>query len=80
MLVPQPPSKAARAAFTARSTSSWVSFGAWAISSPVAGLRTASVPPSAASTDSPSMKFLKVWVAVAIGAFSFVGCGACSAT
>ena len=70
VLVPQPPSKAARAAFTARSTSSCVELGACAISSPVAGLRTASVPPSAASTDSPSMKFLKVWVAVAIAAFS----------
>ena len=36
-------SKAARAALTARSTSSCVELGAWAISSPVAGLRTASV-------------------------------------
>ena len=36
-VVPQPLSKAARAAFTARSTSSWVELGAWAISSPVAG-------------------------------------------
>jgi hypothetical protein len=44
-----------------------VELGAWASSSPVAGLKTASVPPSAASTDSPSMKFLKVWVAMAIG-------------
>jgi hypothetical protein len=47
-----------------------VELAACAISSPVAGLRTASVCPSAASTDSPSMKFLKVCVAVAIAAFS----------
>jgi hypothetical protein len=38
VVVPQPPSKAARAAATARSTSSCVELGAWAISSPVAGL------------------------------------------
>jgi hypothetical protein len=73
VLVPQPLSKAVRAAFTARSTSSWVELAACAISSPVAGFRTASVRPSAASTDSPSMKFLKVCVAVAIAAFSLVG-------
>ena len=85
VLVPQPPSKAARAALTARSTSSWVELGACAISSPVAGFRTASVRPSAASTDSPSMKFLKVCVAVAIAAFSSArGCserstGGCAA-
>jgi hypothetical protein len=70
VVVPQPPSNAARAAFTARSTSCCVELGAWAISSPVAGLMTGSVRPSAASTDSPSMKFLKVCVAVAIAAFS----------
>jgi hypothetical protein len=38
VVVPQPFSKAPRAAFTARSTSSRVELGAWAISSPVAGL------------------------------------------
>ena len=52
------PSNAARAAPTARSTSAAVeSSGAWAIASPVAGLRTGSVAPSAGSTNSPSMKF-----------------------
>jgi hypothetical protein len=47
-------------------TSSVVELGACAISSPVEGLMTASVRPSAASTHSPSMKFLNVCVAVAM--------------
>ena len=53
------------AAATARSTSSAVDSGASAIASPVAGLRTVSVAPSAGSTNSPSMKFWSlVWCAV----------------
>ena len=60
-------SKARRAAPTARSTSSAVDSGASAIGSPVAGLRMSSVAPSAASVNSPSMKFWAlVVVAVAI--------------
>ena len=50
-------SNAFRAAATARSTSSAVDSGAWAIVSPVAGFSTGSVCPSAGSTNSPSMKF-----------------------
>jgi hypothetical protein len=63
-------SNAVRAAFTARSTSSAVESGACAISSPVAGLRTADVRPSAGSTNSPSTKFLSVSVAVAMASAS----------
>jgi hypothetical protein len=44
-----------RRAFAARSTSVAVESGACAITSPVAGLRTGSVSPSAESTNSPSM-------------------------
>ena len=40
--------------------------GASAIASPVAGLRIGSVCPSAGSTNSPSMKFLRVVIAVAM--------------
>src|SRR3954451_22542110 len=58
------PSKARRAAPTARSTSSEVDDGASAIVSPVAGLRTGSRLPSAGSTDSPSMKLFRVDTAV----------------
>ena len=67
-------SNAPRAALTARSTSALVDDGAWAISSPVAGLSTASVAPSAASTDSPSMKFFSACVAVAIASVSSPRC------
>jgi hypothetical protein len=42
---------------TARFTSSSVESGMSAITSPFAGLITSSVAPSAASTNSPSMKF-----------------------
>src|SRR3954468_10882002 len=58
--------KAARAAATARSTSALVELGAWAISWPVAGFRTLVVPPSAASANSPSMKFRSETVAVVL--------------
>ena len=51
------PSNARFAAATARFTSSSVESGISAITSPFAGLVTSSVAPSAASTDSPSMKF-----------------------
>ena len=51
------PSNAAFAAATARFTSSSVDRGISAITSPFAGFVTSSVAPSAASTDSPSMKF-----------------------
>jgi hypothetical protein len=51
------PSNAARAAATALSTSAAVDSGACAIASPVAGLMTSSVWPSAGSTHSPPMKF-----------------------
>ena len=44
---------------TARFTSSSPDSGASAIASPVAGLSTSSVAPSAGSTNSPSMKFCK---------------------
>jgi hypothetical protein len=54
-----------RAAATARSTSSALDSGASAIASPVAGLTTCSVAPSAGSTKSPSMKFWSL-VAVAV--------------
>ena len=49
--------KAARAAATARSTSGSVESGARAISSPVAGLSTASVAPSPGALHAPSTKF-----------------------
>jgi hypothetical protein len=49
------PSKAAWAALTARSTSSAPPSGARAMTSPVAGLMTSKVCPSAASTCSPPM-------------------------
>jgi len=58
VVVDQPFSNAARAAFTARSTSSAVDSGAWAIVSPVAGFRIGSVLPSAGATNDPLMKFL----------------------
>ena len=51
------PSNAARAAATARSTSSEEESGACAMTSPVEGLITSSVAPSAASANSPLMKF-----------------------
>ena len=50
-------SKARLAAATARFTSSSFESGISAIGSPFAGLITSSVAPSAASTNSPSMKF-----------------------
>ena len=52
-------SKALRAAFTARSTSFSVERGECAITSPVAGLNTSSVLPSAGSTNSPPIMFLR---------------------
>ena len=52
---PQPSSKAARAASTARSISSSVPAGASWITSSVAGLITGSVPPAAGSSQRPSM-------------------------
>src|ERR1700677_2035185 len=64
-VVPDQPSNAPRAAFTARSTSSGLEIGARASSSPVAGFRIASVSPPDA-TDSPSMKLLSVSVVLAI--------------
>ena len=68
------PSKARRAARTARSTSAGLERGARAISSPVAGFSTGSVP-SPASTHSPSMKFLSVCAVVAIWIASCRLCG-----
>src|SRR4051794_29616475 len=59
-------SKAVRAAATARSTSARPDMGSRASSSPVAGVTTDSVAPSAASTSSPSMKFLSVGAAVVV--------------
>ena len=59
------PSNAPRAALTARSTSSVVESGAWAITSPVAGLTTSIVRPSADAAESPSMKLPNVPVSVA---------------
>ena len=50
-------SNAPRAAFTARSTSSPVDSGECAITSPVAGLITSSVLPSAGATNSPPIMF-----------------------
>ena len=68
------PSNALRAARTARSTSSAVEIGARASSSPVAGLRTASVSPSEA-TGSPSMKLLRVVYLWSPSSVSFLGVG-----
>ena len=51
------PGKAFFAAATARFTSSSVESGISAITSPFAGFVTSSTAPSAASTNSPSMKF-----------------------
>ena len=63
--------KARLAAATARFTSSSVESGISAITSPVAGLITSSVAPSAASTNSPSMKFWSfVLLAVAMSGSS----------
>jgi hypothetical protein len=62
------PSKAARAALTARSTSSPELSGAVAIALPSAGFSTSLVRPSAAGTDSPSMKLLKVFAPVSVAA------------
>src|SRR3954462_8444914 len=59
------PSKAFRAALTARSMSSAVESGACAKGFPSAGLSTSVVRPSTAGTDSPPMKLLKVPVSVA---------------
>src|SRR5665213_1569911 len=59
------PSNALRAALTARSISSTLEIGARAISSPVAGLSTASVSPCPL-TRSPSMKLLRVSTVPAI--------------
>ena len=59
--------KARLAAATARFTSSSADSGISAITSPVAGFVTSSVAPSAASTNSPSMKFCSlIVVAIAI--------------
>ena len=64
--------KARFAAATARFTSSSVESGISAITSPLAGFVTSSVPPSAASTNSPSMKFCSlVLVIVAMRGVSF---------
>ena len=61
------PGKARFAAATARSTSFSVESCISAITSPVAGFVTSSVAPSAASANSPSMKFCSlVLVAVAM--------------
>src|SRR5919204_1956276 len=57
-------SKAVFAAATARSTSSAVDFGKTPSVSPVAGLTLSKVSPLAASTHSPPMKFLNVFVSV----------------
>jgi hypothetical protein len=51
-----PDSNARRAAWTALSTSAGPAAGAWKKISPVAGLVTGTVPPSAGATDSPSMR------------------------
>src|SRR5215470_706529 len=51
-----PDSKARRAAWTARSTSVDPAAGAWKKVSPVAGLVTATVPPSIGATDAPSIR------------------------
>jgi hypothetical protein len=64
------PSKARLAAATARLTSSSVDSGISAIVSPLAGLTTSSVAPSAESTNSPSMKFWSLVVVVAIWVLS----------
>src|SRR5262249_52559898 len=58
-------SNALRAAFTARSTSSSVDSGECAITSPVAGLNTSSALPSAGSTNSPPIMFLRSSTSVA---------------
>src|SRR6201994_1848774 len=50
------PSKALRALVMARSMSSLVEFGIFAITSPVAGLRTSSMSPRPASISPPSTK------------------------
>src|SRR5690349_13135794 len=60
-------SYAAFAASTARSTSSGPDFGKVPSVSPVAGTVVSKVSPEAASTHSPPMKFLKVFVVVAMG-------------
>src|SRR5690606_26223836 len=49
-------SKAAAAALTARSTSAPLERGTWAMTSPVAGLYTGSLPVASGSTHSPPMK------------------------
>src|SRR5215211_8776561 len=68
------PGKARFAAATARSTSSSAESCISAIASPVAGFVTSSVSPSAASTNSPSMKFWSlVLVAVAMCLLSLCG-------
>ena len=64
------PSKASLAAATARFTSSSVESGISAITSPLAGLVTSSVAPSAASTSSPSMKFCSFVLVVVAMCFS----------
>src|SRR5919197_4546255 len=56
------------AASTARSTSSALERGKTPIVSPFAGLRLSKVSPEPASTHSPPMKFLKVFVVVATAA------------
>jgi hypothetical protein len=62
-------SKARFAAATARLTSSTVERGISATTSPVAGLVTSSAAPSAASANSPSMKFCSL-VLAAVALFS----------
>src|SRR5919201_2515091 len=57
-------SKAVFAAATARSTSSALDLGNTPRLSPVAGLTLSKVSPPAASTHSPPMKFLKVFVSI----------------
>ena len=70
-MVAAQPGKALRAALTARFTSSSLESGISAITSPLAGLVTSSLAPSAASSDSPSMKFCSlVFVMVAISGSS----------
>src|SRR5580704_666501 len=60
------PSKAVRALFIARSTSSAVEFGIRAITSPVAGLRTSSISPAPASISRPSTKL--PWISTSMAA------------
>src|SRR5260221_8415235 len=61
------PSKAARALVMARSISSFVEFGIRAITSPVAGLRTSSIPPWPASTSRPSIKLPWISTSTVLG-------------